>query len=185
MYTYIYTYIYIFIYIYIYIYTYIFIVRERERKRERQRKDRKIGRIARNQLGGGRFIKCCVAATKSRAWVDFPRLPAPWGLVDTSYLVAFHYIQYADELLYVTWRNRFGSIRFGSGLFEKSSVRFPSVRTIKFPGSACVCRSRRGSVRFGSVRFRSRFRPVPELNGSVRFGLAGSVWFLIPSVYNF
>ena len=40
---------------------------------------------------------------------------------------------------------------------------------------------RHGSVRFGSVRFRVRFRPVPELNGLVRFGLAGSVGFLIPS----
>ena len=42
-----------------------------------------------------------------------------------------------------------------------------------------VFRTRRGSVRFGSVRFLVRFRPIPELNGSVRFGLASSVWFLI------
>ena len=34
------------------------------------------------------------------------------------------------------------------------------------------------SVRFGSLRFRVRFRPVPELNGSVRFGRFGSVRFL-------
>ena len=38
-----------------------------------------------------------------------------------------------------------------------------------------------GPVRFGSVRFRVLFRPVPELIGSVRFGLAGSVQLLIPS----
>ena len=67
--------------------------------------------------------------------------------------------------------NRFGSVRFGN-------VFFPVRR-----GSACVFRTRRGSVRFGSVRFRVRFRPVPELNGSVRFGSAGSVRFLIPSCH--
>ena len=32
-------------------------------------------------------------------------------------------------------------------------------------------------------RFRARFRPVPESNGSVRFGSAGSVRFLIPSCH--
>ena len=42
-------------------------------------------------------------------------------------------------------------------------------------GLAYVFRTRSGSVRFGSVRFRVRFRPVPELNGSVRFGRFGSV----------
>ena len=49
-----------------------------------------------------------------------------------------------------------GSVRFGSGLFENASLRF------------------------GSVRFRVLFRPVPKLNGSirfdsVRFGRFGSV----------
>ena len=34
-------------------------------------------------------------------------------------------------------------------------------------------------ARSGSVRFRVRFRPVPELNGSVRFG------FLVVSVIEF
>ena len=72
-------------------------------------------------------------------------------------------------------RNRFGSILFGSGLFENSSARFGSVRfeQINFPvrrGSACVFRMHRGSVRFGSVRFCVRFRPVPEFSRSVRFG---------------
>ena len=65
--------------------------------------------------------------------------------------------------------NRFASVRFGN-------VFFPVRR-----GSACVFRTRRGSVRSGSVRFHVRFRPVPELNGSVRFGSAGSVRFLIRS----
>ena len=65
--------------------------------------------------------------------------------------------------------NRFGSFRFGNV--------FCPVRR----GLACVFRTRHGSVRFGSVRFRVRFRPVPESNGSVRFGSAGSVRFLIPS----
>ena len=57
--------------------------------------------------------------------------------------------------------NRFGSLRFGKSHFP---VRL---------GSACVVRTRRGSVRMGSVRFRIRFRPVPEFNGSVRFGSVG------------
>ena len=53
---------------------------------------------------------------------------------------------------------------FGSVLFGQ--IVFPVRR-----GSACVFRTRRGSVRFGSVRFRVRFWPVPESNawfGSVR-----------------
>ena len=62
--------------------------------------------------------------------------------------------------------NRFGSIRFSSVIKQKTLARFGSVRfgTNIFPvrrGSACVFRMRRGSVRFGSVRFRVRFRPVP------------------------
>ena len=36
---------------------------------------------------------------------------------------------------HIPGRNRFGSIRFGSGLFDNSSVRFGSVRKIKYPGS--------------------------------------------------
>ena len=36
-----------------------------------------------------------------------------------------------------------------------------------------------GPVRFDSVRFRVLFRPVPELNGSVRFGVIGSVSYSI------
>ena len=70
--------------------------------------------------------------------------------------------------------HRFGSVGFGN--------LFVPVRC----GSACVFRSRRVSVRFGSVRFRVRFRPVPEFIGSVRFGSVrfgstGSVRFLVPS----
>ena len=75
-----------------------------------------------------------------------------------------------------------GSVRFVSVLefLDNSSVRFGSVRFGKlvFPvrrGSACVFRTRRGSVWFDSVRFRVRFRPVPEFNGSVRFGRFGPV----------
>ena len=80
---------------------------------------------------------------------------------------------------------RFDSFRFRTS--ESSSVRFGSVRKIEFPGSkrfGCAFRTRRGSVRFGSVRFRVPFRPVPKLNGSVRFGRfgsAGSVRLFIPS----
>ena len=58
------------------------------------------------------------------------------------------------------------------------------VSAIHFPvrcGSACVFRTCHGLVRFGSASGSGRFRPVPELNGSVRFGSAGSVGFRIPS----
>ena len=44
-------------------------------------------------------------------------------------------------------------------------------------GSACVFWTRCGSVRLDSVRFRVRFRPVPELMGSVRFGSVRPVRF--------
>ena len=71
-----------------------------------------------------------------------------------------------------------GSIRFISVPEFSKMYRFVSVRFGNdiFPvrrGSACVFRT--CSVRFGSVRFRVRFRPVPDLNGSVRFGRFGSV----------
>ena len=63
-----------------------------------------------------------------------------------------------------------GSVRFVSVLFGKSHLL---VRR----DSACVLRTRRGSVRFGSVRFPTRFRRVPQLNGLVRFGSVQPVWF--------
>ena len=81
-------------------------------------------------------------------------------------------------------QERTGSVRFVSVPYFLKSHRFDSVRTNIFPvrrGSACVFRRRFGSVRFGSVRFRVRFRPVLELDGSVRFGSAGPVRVLIPS----
>ena len=61
--------------------------------------------------------------------------------------------------------HRFGSVRFGQFVF-------PFRRD-----SACVFRTRRGSVRFGSVRFRVRFRPVPKFNGWVWFDSARPVRF--------
>ena len=67
------------------------------------------------------------------------------------------------------FRKIIGSVRFGS---DNSFSRFDAVRPSFF--GRVVARS-------GSVRFRVRFRPVPELNGSVRFGSAASVRFLIPS----
>ena len=92
----------------------------------------------------------------------------------------------------ISGRNRFGSIRFGSGLFESSSVRFGSVwfGTFSFSGPTrfglrLSDASWLGLVRFGSIRFHIRFRPVPDLNGSVRFGSAGSVRFLATSCYPF
>ena len=76
-------------------------------------------------------------------------------------------------------RNRFGSTRFGSGLFKKTSVQFSSVRKMICPGST------RFGLRFsdaswlGLVWFGSVPRPVPagsrtERLGSVRFGRFGS-----------
>ena len=85
-------------------------------------------------------------------------------------------------LAQLTGRNRFGSIRFGSGLFENLSVRFASVRKITFPAST------RFGLRFsdaswlGPIRFGSIPRPVPAGSrikrfGSVRFGSVRSVRF--------
>ena len=64
-----------------------------------------------------------------------------------------------------------GSVCSGSGLFESLSVRCGSVKRfsrfdafgLRFSDASWL-----GPV--GSVRFRVRFRPVPELNCSVRFG---------------
>ena len=82
----------------------------------------------------------------------------------------------ASMLQCMSGRKRFGSVRFGSGLFENSSVRFGSVRfgNFIFPvrrGSACAFWTRGGSIRFGSVPLP---RPVPADSRIKRFG---SVWF--------
>ena len=66
--------------------------------------------------------------------------------------------------------HRFGSVRFGQ-------IFFPVRR-----GSDCVFRTRRGSVRFGSVRLRVRNQSVLELSGSVRFGSARFGSAPIPAV---
>ena len=60
-----------------------------------------------------------------------------------------------DSFRFRTFRKIY-SLRFGN--------LFPPIRR----GSACVFRTRRGSIRFSSTRFRVGFRPVPELSGSVR-----------------
>ena len=75
-----------------------------------------------------------------------------------------------DTFRFRTFRKLIGSVRFGSVRFGNSIV---PVRR----GSACVVRTRRGSVRFASIRFRVRFRPFPELNGSVWFGSGRPVRF--------
>ena len=84
-------------------------------------------------------------------------------------------------LPHISGRSRFGSVSFGSevirfGLVQPEQISFPVRR-----GSACVFRTCRDSVQFGSFRFRIRILPVPELNGLVWFGSAGSVRFLTPS----
>ena len=67
------------------------------------------------------------------------------------------------------------SFRFGSGLSKIH--RFGSVRRTILAGSMRfgLRFSDASWLRFGSVRFRVRFRSVPELNGSVRFGSARPV----------
>ena len=75
-------------------------------------------------------------------------------------------------------RNRFGSIRFDSGLFGNSSVRLSSVRFGKHSSRFDAVRparfghvvARSGSVRFGSASASGRFR-----NYSVQLGSAESV----------
>ena len=69
-----------------------------------------------------------------------------------------------------------GAGRFDLFRFRTVRNMIGSVRNVNFPGrrgSACAFRTRRGSVRFGSVCFHVRFRPVPKFNGSVRFGRFG------------
>ena len=82
-------------------------------------------------------------------------------------------------------RNRFGSVRFGSGFLSKvhrfGSVRFGSEDSFSRFDAVRPALFGRVVARSGSVRFRVRFRPFPELNGLVRFGSASSVRFLITS----
>ena len=59
-------------------------------------------------------------------------------------------------------------LRFGSEMYFS---RFDAVRLAFFRHAV----ARSGSVRFGAASGSGRFRPVPELNGSVRFGRFGSV----------
>ena len=70
-----------------------------------------------------------------------------------------------DSFWFRTFRKFIGSVQFGQ--------LFAPVRR----GSVCLFRTRRGSVRFGLVRFRVRFRPVPKLKASVRFGSVRPVRF--------
>ena len=95
-------------------------------------------------------------------------------------------------------RKLFGSIRFGSRLFEHifgsvrfGLVRFGSVRKHIFPGSTWFGLRFSDRPWLGPVQFGSVPRPVPAGSGikrlgSVRFGWfdsAGSVRFLIPSCH--
>ena len=91
--------------------------------------------------------------------------------------IYIHMCMYIYIYIYIRMLNRREPIRFGLFRFQTFSKNrlFGSVRFGKsfFPvrcDSACVFRTRRGSVRFGSVGFHVRFWPVPELSGSVRFG---------------
>ena len=76
-------------------------------------------------------------------------------------------------------RNLFGLIRFGCGIFKNESVRFGS--EIMFPRFDAVrpafLRTRRGSVRFGSVRFCSASGSGRFQSYTLRFGSVGPVRF--------
>ena len=89
------------------------------------------------------------------------------------YIYIYRYQEGAGSIRFASvpdfFRKLIGPVRFGS---ETNISQFDAVRPAFF--GRIVARS-------DSVRFRVRFRPVPELHGSVRFGSAGSVRFLIPS----
>ena len=81
-------------------------------------------------------------------------------------------------------RNRFGSVRFDSRLFDNSSVRFGSILKSVYPGSTrfglrcCGCAvARSGSVRFGSIPPSVPIGSRIKRFGSIRFGRFGSVRF--------
>ena len=120
-------------------------------------------RLGNSEFGGGLLTRSNLYSAQS------------WLSNDTACLHASDYTREEqvrfDSFRFQTFRKFIGSVRFGSG---NCFSRFDAVRP-------AFIRTRRGSVRFGSVRLRVRFRSVPELNGSVRFGSAGSVRFLIPS----
>ena len=88
---------------------------------------------------------------------------------------AMHAVNAKHRIQRNVYQEEPGSVRFVSVTDFSTIDRFSSVRFGKFifpvrRGSACAFRMRRGSVRFGSVRFRVRFRLVPKLSGSVWFG---------------
>ena len=70
-----------------------------------------------------------------------------------------------DSFRFQTFRQLIDSVRFGSELYFS---RFDAVR-LAFFGHVMA--------RSSSVRFRVRFRPVPEFNGLVRFGSVRPVRF--------
>ena len=73
-------------------------------------------------------------------------------------------------MAHISGGNRFGSIRFGSGLFEKSSVRLGSVRKVEFPSSTQFSLCFLNASWLGPVRFGSFPRPVPAGSEIKRFG---------------
>ena len=98
----------------------------------------------------------CIVAACRQSWAESParRRPSQEG----TRSVRFVFVSVPD----FSKITRFGSV-------QTFRIRFGLDFSIR-RDSACVFRTRRGSVRFGSVRFRARFRPVPELHGSARFG---------------
>ena len=76
---------------------------------------------------------------------------------------------FPETMLDLLWLNTQCYV-FGHG------IRYPGLFLLRIEimkndrNTFSQCLEGTGSVRFVSVRFRVRFRPVPELNGSVRFG---------------
>ena len=146
----------------------------------------------------------CSKDSRSKQELDKHPHPQLHCVSDTGVPNRFHYVLQNVTILQTTshwaWldsrcasfplkvQEGTGSLRFVSVLDFFSKInRFwaGSVRKNVFPGSTrfgLLFRTHRGSVRFGSVRFRVRFRPVPEFNGSVRIGRFGSVRFLMITV---
>ena len=74
-------------------------------------------------------------------------------------------------------RNRFGSIRFGSTIFEQNLVWVRFGLAIVLSGSMRFGMRCLTALRFGQVRFDSVPRPLPAGSRTKRFGLVRPVRF--------
>ena len=99
---------------------------------------------------------------------------------DITVIIIIYNHMYIYIYIYTLYQEGTGWIlRVGSGLLDNSLVRFGSEIQISRFDAVLPVFFGRVVARSGPVRFRIRLRPVLELNGSVRFGSAASVRFLI------